>query len=98
MSDDAVRQLAGKILARPECAGAVGINAKTESWLFKWLEAILKPLSRFEVLRETSPLLYWLIVLAVACVCGALIAHVTWTIATALRAPEPSPPSREFVG
>ncbi|HLI81213.1 MAG TPA: hypothetical protein VKV03_14595 [Candidatus Binataceae bacterium] len=98
MSDDAVRSLAGKILARPEYAGAVGLNAKAESQLLKWLEAILKPISRLEVLRSSSPLLYWMIVIAIAGICGALIAHVTWTIATALRAPEPSQPSREFGG
>ena len=89
MSDDAVRHLANTILARPEYAGAVGINAKTESWLFKWLEKILDPISRIELLRNSSPLLFWLIVLGIALVCGGLVAHVTWTIWRALSAPEP---------
>jgi hypothetical protein len=95
MSDEAVRQLANKILARPEYAGAVGINAKTESWLLKWLEKILGPISHLEVLRSSSPLLFWMIVLAIALVCGALVAHVTWTIWLAMSAPEPAPPSHE---
>ena len=98
MSDDAVRQLAGNILARPEYAGAVGLNAKAESSLVRWLEKLLKPILSIEVLRDTSPLLFWIIVLAIALVCGALIAHVAWTISTALRAPEPAAPSRDFGG
>jgi hypothetical protein len=93
MSDEAVRRLASKILARPEYAGAVGINAKTESWILKWLEKLLGPISRIELLRGSSPLLFWLIVLAIALVCGALVAHVTWTIWRAMSAPEPALPS-----
>jgi hypothetical protein len=98
MSDDAVHQLASNILARPEYAGAVGLNAKTESWLLRWLEKLLKPFQNIQMLRDTSPLLFWIIVLAIALVCGALIAHVAWTISRALRAPEPEAASREFGG
>ena len=98
MSDDAIRKLAGNILARPEYAGAVGLNAKTESWLLRWLEKLLRPFQNIQMLRDTSPLLFWIIVLAIALICGALIAHVAWTISRALRAPEPVAPSREFGG
>jgi len=98
MSDDAVRHLTEKILARPEYADAVGLNAKAESAFLRWLEAILKPLKRIEILRTDSPILYWMIVGAIALVCAALITHLIWTIAAALRAPEPPVPSREFGG
>ena len=90
MSDAAVRDLAGKILARPEYAGANGIHSKAESWLVRFLDRILHEFSRLEVLRASSPLLYWLIVLAIAGTCVGLIGHVTWTIWIAMTAPEPA--------
>jgi hypothetical protein len=98
MSDQAVRQLANDILARPEYAGAVGLSAQTQSRLFKWLEKILDTISRLQLLRASSPLLFWTIVLAIALVSGALVAHVTWTIWRALSAPEPAPPGAESAG
>ncbi len=94
MSDDAVRELAGKILARPEYAGATGTQSKFESWLFRLLDRILHWFSGMEVLRDTSPVLYWLMVIAIAAVCGALVAHVTWTIWIAMTAPEPAASER----
>ena len=87
MTDDAVRDLASKILARPEYAGANGIHSKAESWLLRLLDRALHWFSGLEVLRESSPLLYWLIVVTVAAVCFGLIAHVTWTIWIAMTAP-----------
>jgi len=90
MSDGAVRDLAGQILARPEYAGANGIHSKVESWLLRFFDSILDWFSRLEVLRASSPLLYWLIVLGVAGTCVAVIAHVTWTIWIAMTAPEPA--------
>ena len=94
MSDDAVRELASRILARPEYAGATGAQSKAESWLFRWLDRILHWFAGLEVLRGSSPVLYWLIVLAIAGTCVALIAHVTWTIWIAMTAPEPTPTQR----
>jgi len=94
MSDAAVRELAGKILARPEYAGATGAHSKLESWLFRFLERILHWFSGLELLRDSSPILYWLIVIAIAAVSVALIAHVTWTIWIAMTAPEPASSER----
>jgi biopolymer transport protein ExbB/TolQ len=94
MSDDQVRDLAGKILARPEYAGAGGVHSKVESWLSRLFEWLLRGLSSIEVLRNTSPLLYWVVVLAVAGVSVALIAHVIWTIWIAMTAPQPVSPAR----
>jgi hypothetical protein len=93
MSDGAVRELAGKILARPEYAGATGTHSKVESWLFRFLDRILHWFSGLEVLRDSSPILYWIIVIAIAAVSVALIAHVTWTIWIAMTAPEPASPA-----
>jgi hypothetical protein len=89
MSDAAVRVLAGKILARPEYADANGIPSKVQSWLSRFFERLFGWLSQLEVMRDSSPLLYWMVVLAIAGVSVALIAHVTWTIWIAMTAPQP---------
>jgi len=94
MSDAAVRELAGKILARPEYAGASGPRANAESSFYRFLERILHWFSGMEMLRDTSPILYWMIVIAIAAVCTGLIAHVTWTIWAAMTAPAPASPDR----
>jgi hypothetical protein len=90
MSDSAVRELAHNILARPEYAAVSGYQSKAEEWLRRFLQWIAK----LEVLRGTSPLLYWLIVLGIAVVCVGLIAHVTWTVWLAMTAPEPASSNR----
>lgn len=89
MSDDAVRDLAGQILARPEYANASGVHSKVESWLARFFDWIFHGLSSMQVLRSSSPLLYWMLVLAIAGVSAALIAHVAWTIWIAMTAPQP---------
>lgn len=94
MTDQAVRELAGKILARPEYAAATGAQPKLQSWLYQTLARILHWFTGLEILRDNSPLLYWLIVLAIAVTCAALIAHVTWTIWAAMTAPEPAAAQR----
>lgn len=90
MSDAAVRDLANRILARPEYAGAVGMNSKAQNWLARTLDRILHWIASLEILRGTSPMLYWVIVIAIATVCVGLIAHVSWTIWRAMTAPEPA--------
>ncbi len=97
MSDDAVRELAGKILARPEYAGASGVHTKVEGWLFRFLQRILHWFTGLELLRDTSPISYWLIVIAIAVVSVGLIAHVAWTIWIAMTAAQPAP-SRDATG
>jgi hypothetical protein len=94
MSDADVRALAGKILARPEYVHASGKEAQLESSVYKFLERILHWFSQMELLRDNSPLLYWMIVIAISGLCVALIAHVTWTLWIAMTAPEPPAPSR----
>jgi hypothetical protein len=88
-SDAAVRDLAGKILARPEYADANGIHSQIQSWLSRFFERLFGWFSQLEVMRDSSPLLYWMVVLAIAGVSVALIAHVTWTIWIAMTAPQP---------
>ena len=92
ISDADVRALAGKILARPEYAHATGANAKLEASLYRLLDRIVHWLSKLEVLHENSPILYWLVVTLIGLVCAGLIAHVTWTIWTAMTAPQPALP------
>jgi hypothetical protein len=90
VSDSAVRELAQKILARPEYAAVTAYQSKLEDWLRDFLHAIEK----LELLRGSAPLLYWLILFAIAMVAVGLIAHVTWTIWIAMTAPEPAPSKR----
>ncbi len=89
-SDATVRELAGQILARPEYAAATGAQSKVQSWLLRVLDRILHWFTGLQVLRDSSPLLYWMIVLAIAGLCAALIAHVAWTIWLAMTAPDPA--------
>jgi hypothetical protein len=98
MSDAAVRDLAGKILARPEYADANGIHSKVEGWLARFLERLFSWFSQLQVMRDSSPLLYWLVVLAIAGVSVALIAHVTWTVWIAMTAPQPVSSERASTG
>jgi hypothetical protein len=89
MSDAAVRELAEKILARSEYANASGAQVQAQSWLLRLLERILHGFTGLELMRDSSPVLYWLIVLGIAATCAGLLAHVTWTIWIAMTAPAP---------
>jgi hypothetical protein len=93
-SDATVRELARQILARPEYAAATGVQAKAQTWMLRALDRILHWFSGLQVLRASSPLLYWTIVLAIAAVCAGLIAHVAWTLWIAMTAPDPAPAQR----
>src|ERR1700722_19975478 len=87
MSDAAVRELAGKILARSEPANASGAQVQAQSWLLRLLERILHGFTGLELMRDSSPVLYWLIVLAIDDTCAGLLAHVTWPILITTTAP-----------
>ena len=92
-SDQAVRELAHEILARPEYAAAHGPSESELVWL-RALEWLLSLLRSFEALRLSDPLLYWSIVAALTLLAALLLAHIVWAIACALRfepAPERTP-------
>jgi len=93
-SDSAVRELAQKILARPEYANAR--PSSTESWLLSFLHRLFDRLGSMGELRMTAPALYWLIIGALFVILALMVAHIVWTISAALRAPEP--PTRSVSG
>ena len=77
-----IRELASEILARPEYAKYRTDSA--EQWA-RWIDELLAWISRLKDLYEDSPGLYWLIVGLLTLVMLALIAHIAWSIAVALR-------------
>lgn len=83
-SDPSVRALAHRILERPEYA-----SFQPDSFLERLFRRILEWLSQIEILRDTAPVLFWMIVAAIGIVIVALLAHIVWALAAALGAPEP---------
>jgi hypothetical protein len=78
-SDDEVRALAAEILGQDEYAAFRGDLAAWLERFFQWVEE----------LQVTSPALFWLLMAGLLLVALLLIAHATWTIRIALRAPPP---------
>jgi hypothetical protein len=72
-TDDAVRQKTKEVLSRPE----FGSGDKTQQWL---LERITELLEWMGSLRQSHPVLRWLIIAACVLILGLLIAHVTWLV------------------
>ena len=94
VSDSGVRELAQKILARPEYANAR--PSSSESWLLSVLHRFFDWLGSLGTLRVSAPGLYWLIIVGLFVILAIMIAHIAWTISAALRAPEP--PTRSASG
>jgi hypothetical protein len=94
ISDSAVRELAQKILARPEYADAR--PSSTKSWLLSMLRRLLGWLGGMGELRMSAPTLYWLMIGGLFLILAIMVAHIVWTISAALRAPEP--PTRSASG
>ena len=94
ISDSAVRELAQKILARAEYADAR--PSSTDTWLLSMMHRLFDWLGGLGGLRVTAPALYWLMIVGLFTVLAIMVAHIVWTISTALRAPEP--PSRSPSG
>jgi hypothetical protein len=88
VSDSAVRELAQKILARPEYANAR--PSSSETWLVSMLHRLFDRLGSLGGLRVSAPALYWLIIGGLFIVLAIMVAHIVWTISAALRAPEPA--------
>ena len=89
-SDEDIRRLAGELLSGEEYAR---YRIDEEAWraFFERLARGLDTLRVwFDGLRIESPLLYWMAVIALALVAGALLAHVAWSIRAALRAGVPA--------
>ena len=88
LPDSRVRDLAHEILARPEYAAVRPLAIET--WLYSILHRLIDWLGNLGTLRVTAPGLYWLILIGLFLVFGVLVAHIVWSISSALRAPEPS--------
>lgn len=83
-SDASVRALAHRILERPEYAAL-----QPESPFQRILRSFFDWLSNIGVLRETAPVLFWMIVAAIALILAGLVAHIIMAISAAMGAPEP---------
>jgi hypothetical protein len=89
-SEPQVRALAREIVARPEYAKYLGFDA--ELWR-KLFELVLSWLRLLPELYLQSPALYWSILVALVLVTLGLIAHLVWSMSSAMRglaAPETS--------
>lgn len=89
-SDSAVRELAGKILARPEYAE---VHNTVPSWVLSWFRWFFVWISKFKLMHTNAPGLYWLIVAAMFAVFALLVAHIVWTVSIAMRASQLAEPS-----
>jgi hypothetical protein len=86
LSDSAVRKLTAEVLARPEFSSA---SPKLPFWV-EWLRKLSQWFKQFQLLHESAPALYWLIVGGAVLVSVGLIAHIIWTLRVAMTAPEAS--------
>lgn len=88
LDPEALRSLAGEILGRPEYSGA-RLEA-TPTWagmILDWIEQFERWI---EGLYASSPVGYWLLLFALIALVLGLLAHITWSVAVALRAgPDP---------
>jgi len=84
LSDTAVRKLTAEILSRPEFSPA---NYKLPSWV-EWARRFRQWLEKIQLLRDSDPLLYWMVVGIVALVSTGLVAHMIWSLRIAMSASE----------
>ena len=84
LSDAAVRKLTAAILARPEFSQA---DPRASYWV-KWARDFLRWLGKIQLLRESSPALYWMIVSIVGLVGAGLVVHTIWTLWIAMSTSE----------
>ena len=86
LSDSAVRDLAREILSRNEFPSHGDTQAALEQWVrrfFAWLDNL-------GALHDTAPILYWGIIATALMVGLGLLAHVIYSVYTALSAPVPA--------
>ena len=86
-SDTTVKDLAHKILARPEYDNA-HVSAPA-NWLMSIVRRLVAWLGKFESLHVHAPVLYWLLWVVLLLILVLLVAHIAWSVSIALRAPEP---------
>jgi hypothetical protein len=81
-TDEELRALAREILAREEYAQwrsftAAGFDELVD-WFAEWIDGL-------RLLADTSPILYGLMLLGLALVAAALVAHIVWSVRVAMR-------------
>lgn len=90
-SDDALRELAGEILARPEYARFQPVDLERLEGLLGRIEAFL---DRLAGLADTSPWLYALVVGGLLLLAAGLLLHVVVSLRAALGQEAPPRPAR----
>lgn len=85
LDDAAIRELAGKILERPEYAKHRAPDSRAWNTI---VEALLDWLNELPRLHAEAPGLYWTLVATLCLVLAALVTHIVWTVTAALRLPQ----------
>ena len=84
-SDSSIRDLAHQILARDEYVS----GDPTKNPGVRLIHTFLSWVSSLASLHDTSPALFWLVLVSLVIVAALLIAHIVWSISIAMRAPVP---------
>jgi hypothetical protein len=92
LSDTAVRKLTAEILARSEFSS---VAPKAPFWV-EWLRKLSRWLQKLQLLHDSAPILYWTVVGIAMSVSIGLVAHMIWTLRSAMSAQESS--ARELPG
>lgn len=88
MTDQAVRDLARRILERREFTEAMRTERSE-----RWMQMLLDWVRQFTTLRLRSPIVYWAVIIGATALAAALIVNIVQSLAAALRAPDPTPRS-----
>ncbi len=88
-SDEHVRELMDEVLAQPRFARWREIDVEAFERFLQWFADYL---TWTATLEADSPLLYWLFLGSLFCVALALLAHIAWSVRTALAFEGPADP------
>jgi hypothetical protein len=91
IGDQAVRERAAEILARPQYARFRTLQAE---WLGKLLELFNEWLAWITQLHARAPGLYFTLLLGMLALCALLITHLVWSLRAAMRMPAPAAAAR----
>jgi hypothetical protein len=91
ISDAATRGLAAEILERHEYAQ---YRQLSREWIKELVELLSRWFSFLRHLHDVSPLLYYLVLLGLVLLAGFLLAHVVWSVRSALRSSSPATPKQ----
>jgi hypothetical protein len=84
----AIRQKAEEVVARPDYQLDSALSESGRAWWLTLLRWILAPFRwLFEAMEGMPDVLRWVVVIVLAAVCVALIAHIVWSLVVAIRGP-----------